>query len=106
MVLRSGAKPGDAIFVSGTIGDAALGLRLRRGELRGDGKGAKHLLDRYLHPQPRVELAPVLRRHASARIDVSDGLVGDLAHICETSGRRSRDRSGAGAAVARPRAPR
>lgn len=86
MVLRSGAKPGDIIFVSGTIGDAALGLRLRRGELRGDGKGAKHLLDRYLHPRPRVELAPALRHHASASIDVSDGLVGDLDHICETSG--------------------
>ena len=49
-------------------------------------RGAKHLLDRYLHPQPRVALAPVLRRHATSAIDVSDGLVGDLAHICETSG--------------------
>jgi thiamine-monophosphate kinase len=86
MVLRSGAKPGDAIFVSGTIGDAALGLRVRRGELPGGGKGAKHLLDRHLRPQPRVALAPVLRRHASASIDVSDGLVGDLGHICDTSG--------------------
>ncbi|MCR4281470.1 MAG: thiamine-phosphate kinase [Bauldia sp.] len=85
-VLRSGARPGDAIFVSGTIGDAALGLRLRQGTIAGTVKGAKHLLDRYLHPQPRVALAAVVRRHATSTIDVSDGLVGDLGHICETSG--------------------
>ena len=86
MVLRSGARPGDAVFVSGTIGDGALGLRIRRGDLSRNAKGAKHLLDRYLTPQPRTALAPVLRRYASAAIDVSDGLVGDLAHICDVSG--------------------
>jgi thiamine-monophosphate kinase len=81
-VLRSGAEPGDSIFVSGTIGDGALGLRLR-GKT---GRGVKHLVDRYLHPQPRVALAPVVRAHATAAMDVSDGLVGDLAHICDASG--------------------
>jgi thiamine-monophosphate kinase len=86
IVLRSGAQPGDGIFVSGTIGDGALGLRLRRGKAGAKGRGAKHLLDRYLHPQPRMALAPVLRAYASAAMDVSDGLVGDLAHICEASG--------------------
>ena len=86
MVLRSGARIGDLIFVSGTIGDGALGLRLRRSRGRAKARGARHLLDRYLHPQPRVALAPVLRLHASAAMDVSDGLVGDLAHICEASG--------------------
>jgi thiamine-monophosphate kinase len=86
MVLRSGARPGDAVFVSGTIGDGALGLRIRRGDLSRNAKGAKHLLDRYLTPWPRTALAPVLRRYASAAIDVSDGLVGDLAHICDVSG--------------------
>ena len=96
MVLRSGAKPGDVIFVSGTIGDGALGLRIRRGQLA-RGRGAKHLLDRYLHPQPRVTLAPVLRHHATSAIDVSDGLVGDLAHIC--------DASGAGAEIEADRVP-
>lgn len=86
MVQRSGAKPGDAIFVSGTIGDAALGLGIRRGTLRAPSrKTSAWLEDRYLHPQPRVSLAPVLRRFATSAMDVSDGLVGDLAHICEVS---------------------
>lgn len=88
MVRRKGARPGDLIFVSGTIGDAALGLRLRHGTIDGApaGRAVKHLLDRYLHPQPRTGLAPVIRRFATSALDVSDGLVGDLAHICENSG--------------------
>ncbi len=85
MVLRSGARPGDIVFVSGTIGDAALGLRIRQGAIAPP-RGAKALLDRYLHPQPRMALAAVLRRHATSAMDVSDGLVGDLAHICDVSG--------------------
>jgi thiamine-monophosphate kinase len=87
MVTRGGAQPGDQIFVSGTIGDAALGLALRLGRIAGaQGRGAKHLIDRYLHPQPRMALAPLLRRFASSAMDVSDGLVGDLGHICDVSG--------------------
>ncbi len=90
MVLRSGARPGDQIFVSGTIGDAALGLRLRLGSLdpAPAGEGGGRLLDRYLHPQPRLALGPVLRRHATSAMDVSDGLVGDFVHIGEASGVR------------------
>lgn len=86
MILRSGARVGDLVFVSGTIGDGALGLRIRQGKIAAKGRGARHLLDRYLHPEPRTALAPVLLRHATAAMDVSDGLVGDLAHICDTSG--------------------
>jgi thiamine-monophosphate kinase len=86
MVMRSGARPGDVIFVSGTIGDAALAVAMRRGDIGSpDKKVAASLEERYLHPQPRVALAPVLRRFASSALDVSDGLVGDLAHICEVS---------------------
>jgi thiamine-monophosphate kinase len=85
MVLRSGARPGDAIMVSGTLGDAALALRLRRGSLARP-VGGKALLERYLRPLPRLELVPLLRRYATSAIDVSDGLLGDLGHICEVSG--------------------
>ena len=87
MVTRAGARPGDHIYVSGTIGDAALGLALRQGRISaGEVRGTKHLIDRYVHPEPRTALAPVLRRHASSAMDVSDGLVADLAHICDVSG--------------------
>ncbi len=87
MVTRGGARPGDAVYVSGTIGDAALGLAVRLGRIAvGEGRGAKHLIDRYLHPEPRMALAPILRRFASSAMDVSDGLVGDLGHICDVSG--------------------
>jgi thiamine-monophosphate kinase len=85
MVHRSGARPGDAIFVSGTIGDAALGLGVRRGKYKPSQVAARFLRDRYLHPQPRVALAPLVRTFATSAMDVSDGLVGDLAHICEAS---------------------
>jgi thiamine-monophosphate kinase len=82
MVRRSGAKLGDHVFVSGTIGDAALGLRVRKGELA-DPTG--YLVTRYRVPQPRTALAEVLRAYANAAMDVSDGLVGDLAKLCGAS---------------------
>jgi thiamine-monophosphate kinase len=91
MVARTTAKPGDRIVVSGTIGDAALGLALRAttapswaSRLSDAQRG--FLLDRYLHPQPRLALAPILREHASAAMDVSDGLAGDLAKMLAASG--------------------
>lgn len=90
-VPRTGARPGQAILVTGTIGDAALGLRLRQdgaypafAGLGDERRG--HLLDRYLNPQPRLALAPALRRHAAAAMDVSDGLAGDLAKMLAASG--------------------
>lgn len=90
-VPRTGAAPGQAIVVSGTIGDAALGLALRQNPERSAFTALSsdlraHLLDRYLHPQPRLGLAPALRAHAAAAMDVSDGLVGDLAKMLAVSG--------------------
>ncbi len=88
MVRRAGGKPGDRVFVSGTIGDAALGLALRNDPARDwplTAAQAQHLTDRYLLPQPRNALAEAVRTHASAAMDVSDGLVGDLTKLCRVS---------------------
>jgi thiamine-monophosphate kinase len=88
MVRRAGAKPGDLVFVSGTIGDAALGLMLRKDAAtpwKLDAAQRQHLVSRYLLPQPRNALAEAVRTHASAAMDVSDGLAGDLAKLCRVS---------------------
>jgi thiamine-monophosphate kinase len=79
-VHRFGAQPGDLIYVTGTIGDGALGLAVALGKLV-DPTG--HLLDRYRLPQPRVGLA--IAGIATAGMDISDGLVQDLGHICRAS---------------------
>ncbi len=84
MVPRTGALPGDRIYVSGTIGDAALGLTFRLAE-REPPPGQGYLLERYLHPQPRLALRPALLAHASGAMDVSDGLVGDLRKMMRAS---------------------
>lgn len=90
MVARTGARPGDRILVSGSIGDAALGLAARRNPdaawLAAVGQGAAVLGERFLRPRPRWPLAAPLRRHASGGMDVSDGLVGDLAKMMRASG--------------------
>jgi len=84
---RGGARPGDTIFVTGAIGDAALGLAALHGALPElDATTAGMLIDRYRLPAPRVDVGPRLIGLASATIDVSDGLVADLGHICEVSG--------------------
>lgn len=83
---RSAARPGDTVYVSGTIGDAALGLLTLTGKLD-PGKGAARddLVARYRLPEPRVSLGPELVGLANAAVDVSDGLVADLRHIAEAS---------------------
>ncbi|HEV2080355.1 MAG TPA: thiamine-phosphate kinase [Allosphingosinicella sp.] len=79
---RSGAKPGDHLWVSGTIGDAGAGLAVARGELH----GAASLIERYRLPRPRLEAGQALAPLVSAMMDVSDGLLIDLARMAEASG--------------------
>jgi thiamine-monophosphate kinase len=89
MVRRSGAKPGDRVVVTGTIGDAALGLDILRGGAAAalaDAGAKAMLIGRYRVPQPRNALAKAVRDHAHAAMDVSDGLAGDLAKMCGVSG--------------------
>jgi thiamine-monophosphate kinase len=91
MVRRATAAAGDRLFLSGSLGDAALGLRLRRAPALADAWGlaaaeAKLLADRYARPEPRLGLAAALRGYASAAMDVSDGLAKDAGRMCGASG--------------------
>lgn len=84
---RSNARSGDVIWVSGSIGDGALGLFVELGQGAGiDPALSAFLLDRYRLPRPRVALGRALPGLAHAAMDISDGLVGDLGHICDVSG--------------------
>jgi thiamine-monophosphate kinase len=90
MVRRGGARAGDVVLVTGTIGDAALGLDLRDAvtavkRMKLDSRHQYELVRRYLLPQPRNALAEAVRVNASAAMDVSDGLVGDLGKLCAVS---------------------
>jgi thiamine-monophosphate kinase len=90
MVRRSTAKVGDHVVVTGTIGDSALGLKLRRdrslaARWRLTEAMSTHLTRRYLLPEPRTALSEAVLHHASAAMDVSDGLAGDLAKLCRAS---------------------
>jgi thiamine-monophosphate kinase len=81
---RDGARPGDLVLVSGTLGDAAAGLRVLRG-LATTEEAALALIDRYRTPRPRLALGRALRGLASAAIDVSDGFLADLGHVLTAS---------------------
>lgn len=102
MVARGAARPGDRLYVSGTLGDSALGLALRldpglASALQLDAADAAVLIDRYLRPRPRMALAAALLAHASAAMDLSDGLIKDLGRMAKASG--------TGATVALARVP-
>jgi thiamine-monophosphate kinase len=86
-IRRSGAKPGDRVWVSGTIGDAGLGLAVLKGGYPGLAEAHRAALaGRFQLPEPRTALGPRLAGIAHAMIDVSDGLLADIGHICEASG--------------------
>lgn len=85
-LLRSGGKAGDAVFVSGSPGDAAAGLAIEQERLSAAGETGAYLRERFLYPTPRLALGECLRRYASACIDVSDGLLGDAAKLARASG--------------------
>jgi thiamine-monophosphate kinase len=87
MARRTGVKPGDRLYVTGTIGDAAIGLRVRQGRGPDIPQADKaFLLERYLTPEPRLKLIGAMTAHANGGMDVSDGFVGDLTKMLAASG--------------------
>ena len=85
-LLRSGATPGDELWVSGTLGDARAALEVFRGTLTVDAASFEHFRGAMEQPEPRVGLGMRLRGIASSAVDISDGLLGDLRHILRRSG--------------------
>jgi thiamine-monophosphate kinase len=88
VVYRKGARPGDAIYVTGFLGDSAAGLRILKEELSVPEHAKRYLEKAHNMPEPDLKAGRLAAEHmlASAMIDISDGLVADLNHICEQSG--------------------
>jgi thiamine-monophosphate kinase len=84
-LLRGGAQAGDSVFVTGTLGDAAAGLKLVQQRVNDNDTRVAYLIDRLNRPTPRVAAGLALRGYANACIDISDGLIADLGHICTSS---------------------
>jgi thiamine-monophosphate kinase len=82
-VKRDGAKEGDILILTGPVGDAWVGLQILQGKLKTEDDA--HFIHAYYKPQPRLDLNEVVRRHAHAAIDISDGLVAEIEHICKAS---------------------
>ena len=89
-LLRSGARPGDGLYVSGCLGDAAAALAVLAGDWRPEPEHTEYLLDRFNRPRARINLGLALLGVASAAIDISDGLLADAGHIAAASGVRLR----------------
>jgi thiamine-monophosphate kinase len=85
-LLRSGASPGDEVYVSGTLGDAAAALAFEKGEWRPEPEHAEAILGQLNRPRARIELGQSLLGSATAAIDISDGLLADVGHIAAASG--------------------
>jgi thiamine-monophosphate kinase len=85
-VSRAGARPGDLVFVTGSIGDGWLGLQAVQGKLPLEPERVGALADHYRTPYPPLSFAPVIRDFASAALDVSDGLIADLGHLASAGG--------------------
>jgi thiamine-monophosphate kinase len=86
VVARNGARPGDAVFVTGQIGDGFLGLKAAQGGLTLAPERIEALIDHYRRPMPQTAFAEVVRDMATASLDVSDGLIADIGHIAGASG--------------------
>ena len=85
-LLRSNAKPGDLIYVTGTLGDAGLALRFIQNKIKLEPSKQRAILTRFHHPEPRIVTGKALLYIANSCIDISDGFAADLSHILEASG--------------------